>query len=165
MDSGSVDALLHTLQRSDLQPACRLVLLVAAAGAGKTAALRRWAAERGGPTAYLALQPDDNVPERFLARVLAALHAPVQDIPAAPGEDAARWVDALLVQPPGFAFLLDGYEIITAALVHAIVATTLDYLPAHVRLVIAARTIPPLPVARLRVRRQLVELARSPCGM
>lgn len=158
MEPGHVDALLHTLRRSDLRPACRLVLLVAAAGAGKTAALRRWAAERGMPSGYLALQPDDNIPGRFIEHALAALHAPGQVIRAAPGEDAAQWVDVLLAQPPGFAFLLDGYENVIAAPVHAIVATTLEYLPAHVRLVIAARAVPPLPVARLRVRRQLVEL-------
>jgi LuxR family maltose regulon positive regulatory protein len=41
------------------------------------------------------------------------------------------------------------------------VAVLLDHLPANVHLVIASRTDPPLPLARLRVRGQMTELRET----
>ncbi len=63
-------------QKLDAGLHCRLTLLVAPAGAGKTRALRAWAAARQPgvhPLVWLELQPADNHPAQFLNRLTAAL--------------------------------------------------------------------------------------------
>jgi LuxR family maltose regulon positive regulatory protein len=54
--------------------------------------------------------------------------------------------------------MLDDYHLIDSAPVHASVAFLLEYLPPGLRLVLASRADPPLPLARLRGRGQLAEL-------
>ena len=54
--------------------------------------------------------------------------------------------------------VLDNYHAIKAHPIHQAPAFLLDHLPPGVQLVIASRTDPPLPVARLRGREQLTEL-------
>jgi LuxR family maltose regulon positive regulatory protein len=53
---------------------------------------------------------------------------------------------------------LDDYHAITAPEVHAAVSFLLDHLPGQLHLLVATRSDPPLPLARLRSRGQLVEL-------
>jgi ATP/maltotriose-dependent transcriptional regulator MalT len=139
----------------------------APAGFGKTALLADWA--RGGqlPVAWLSLDADDNDPARFWRHATAAVDQ-VRPV------DADR-VAALLqgLRPTSFEALvtalvnglaegvvlvLDDYHLIQVPQVHASVGLLLEHLPAQLRLVLASRTDPPLPLARLRAGGQLVEL-------
>ncbi len=54
--------------------------------------------------------------------------------------------------------VLDDYHLITAPEVHEAVTFLLDHAPDQVHLMVATRADPPLPVARLRSRGQLVEV-------
>ena len=54
--------------------------------------------------------------------------------------------------------MLDDYHAIEAPEVHEAVTFLLDHLPDHLHLVIATRSDPPLPLARLRSRGQLTEV-------
>jgi len=54
--------------------------------------------------------------------------------------------------------VLDDYHLIQAPPIHASLGFLIDHLPAQLRLVVASRADPPLPLARLRARGQLVEL-------
>ena len=54
--------------------------------------------------------------------------------------------------------VLDDYHVITAPEVHEAIAFLLDHLPDQLHLMIATRADPPLPLARLRSRGQLVEV-------
>jgi LuxR family transcriptional regulator, maltose regulon positive regulatory protein len=54
--------------------------------------------------------------------------------------------------------ILDDYHLIQAQAVHDSVAFLLDRLPPELRLLLASRADPPLPLARLRARGQLAEL-------
>ena len=54
--------------------------------------------------------------------------------------------------------VLDDYHVIDAAAVHDAVAFLLEHLPSQATLVISTRADPPLPLARLRARGELVEL-------
>ena len=54
--------------------------------------------------------------------------------------------------------VLDDYQLISSPEVHACVAFLLDHCPHTFHLLIATRSDPPLPLARLRARGQLVEL-------
>ena len=54
--------------------------------------------------------------------------------------------------------VLDDYHVITAPEVHEALTFLLDHAPDQVHLMVATRADPPLPVARLRSRGQLVEI-------
>ncbi|HEX8510889.1 MAG TPA: LuxR C-terminal-related transcriptional regulator, partial [Propionibacteriaceae bacterium] len=65
---------------------------------------------------------------------------------------------AELAPGEGWVLVLDDYHAIGAAEVHEAMAFLLDHLPDHLHLVMATRSDPPLPLARLRGRRQLTEV-------
>ena len=60
--------------------------------------------------------------------------------------------------------VLDDYHLLGAAAVHESVEFLLTYLPAALRVVIAGRSDPPLPLARLRARGELTELRAAELG-
>jgi len=147
-----------------------LSLVCAPAGFGKTALLADWARRDPRPVAWLSLDDADNDPARFWRHAAAALDG------VRPG--VADRVAALLqgLQPTSFeavvtalvnelagvaeevVLVLDDYHLIQAPQVHQSVEFLLAHLPACLRLVLAARADPPLPLARLRAGGQLTEL-------
>lgn len=164
---------------------CALTLVTAPAGYGKTTLLQSWIAELEAiavvqPTAaapapqltWLALAPSDDEPAHFLATLVAAL----AEIPglelglvrelAASLEVPARAVLTALSQslaavPAHVVLVLDDYHLITAPAIHASLAEWLARMPPNLHLVIASRTLPPLPLARLRGRGQLAEIGAN----
>ncbi|RYP84157.1 tetratricopeptide repeat protein [Nocardioides guangzhouensis] len=150
----------------------RLVLVSAPAGFGKTTLLTQWL---GGPeqdrrVAWLSVDADDDDPRRFLTHLVAAVRTGSPDV----GEGAAALLEAegqlptdqVLVslvndldQLPGPTVLaLDDYHLLEDPAVHEVVAFLLDHLPPQVVLAVTTRADPPLPLARLRSRGELLEL-------
>lgn len=151
----------------------RLVLVAAPAGFGKTTLLTQWLHASGPETrvAWLSLDADDSDLRHFLTQLVAAVRAP--DTATTLGAEA---VQLLEVEPPpahdvlaslindldasrGRTVLaLDDYHVIENTDVHEAVAFLLDNLPPQVTLAITTRADPPLPVARLRARGELIEI-------
>ncbi|HET7517404.1 MAG TPA: helix-turn-helix transcriptional regulator, partial [Actinomycetes bacterium] len=149
-----------------------LTVVCTPAGFGKTTLLGDWARRSRRPAAWLSLDAADNDPARFWRYVAAALER------VRPG--VGEQVEVLLrgsEQPPleavatavinqvtvlsgegAVALVMDDYHLIEAPEVHASVAFLLERLPPGLRLVLASRADPPLPLARLRARGQLAEL-------
>jgi LuxR family transcriptional regulator, maltose regulon positive regulatory protein len=147
----------------------QLTLLSAPAGYGKTTLLAEWLAQLARPTAWLSLDEAENDPHSFF-RYLAAAVAPLPGVgqatssalPATPAATPATLARAFLqdvtaVTTP-FNVILDDYHLIEATAVDEALTFILDHLPAHVHLVIATRTDPLLPLARLRARGQMNEI-------
>ncbi|HEX6035700.1 MAG TPA: tetratricopeptide repeat protein, partial [Anaerolineales bacterium] len=57
-----------------------------------------------------------------------------------------------------FVLVLDDYHVIETPDIHQQVSFLLEHVPPHMHLVISSRSDPPLPLARLRARDQLIEL-------
>ena len=55
--------------------------------------------------------------------------------------------------------VVENYHVIEAAAMHAIVQLMLDYPPPGLVMVLVSQSVPPLELARLRVRRQMVEVS------
>lgn len=146
-------------------PCCRLLLVTAPAGYGKSTLLRTWAAQSPRAVAWLGLQPEDNALHVFLVHLQAALGAiwpAVYSLPlSAPTPEAALrpLINMLAATPQTITLVLDGYEAIQAGPVHRAMAFLLEYLPPTLQVVLSSRSEPPLPLLpRLRVRAHLHEL-------
>jgi LuxR family maltose regulon positive regulatory protein len=91
----------------------------------------------------------------------AAAHA-AQDLLALSQIDAEELIvtlaNGLAEEPANVVLVLDDYHQIHSRAVHAALRLLVDVLPPQARLVVLSREDPPLPVARLRARGQLVEL-------
>ena len=145
-----------------------LVLVCGPAGYGKTVLLTDWARRGEVPAAWLSLDAADNDPARFWRHAVAALDR------ARPGIDDR--LGPLLGPPAPSSFqglvtalindlaadqallVLDDYHLISARQVHESLAFLVEHRPAGICVVLASRSDPPLPLARLRARGQLTEI-------
>jgi len=153
-------------------PRARLVLVSAPAGAGKTTLLAGWHADplERRPFAWLSLDPDDNDPVRFWSCVLAAVRTVRPDFGAdvaaalrAPGSGVTELalpllVNALAALHEPVVLALDDYHVVSNEEVHRSLEFLIEHLPATAVLAVASRADPPLPLARLRARSELVEV-------
>jgi LuxR family maltose regulon positive regulatory protein len=125
--------------------------------------------------AWLALDSGDDDPIRFWRAVITAFDATLPGVgnsatallsaPHAPIEPALvvllNALDTWLhVDAAGAhcVLVIDDYHLITNRAIHDRLSLLLDQLPSQAHLVLAGRADPPLPLARLRARGQLVEL-------
>jgi LuxR family transcriptional regulator, maltose regulon positive regulatory protein len=142
----------------------RLTLLTGPAGSGKTVLVSSWAttATLPGPVAWLSLDAADNDPARFWSYLLAALR---QSGVAAPGGRLSSLgvpiggpdrgfvleLGAALAELAGpVVVVLDDFQVLTNPAVLDSLATVLRRSSASLRLVLASRDEPPVPLARLR---------------
>jgi LuxR family transcriptional regulator, maltose regulon positive regulatory protein len=148
----------------------RLTLLAAPPGFGKTTLLSTWAASEEG-VAWLWLDADDNDPVRFVSYLIEALQTVHAGIGSqarvalrAPGAPLTEVILPLLVNDlaaPGtgsVTLVLDDYHVITNPAVHEALSYLLERVPPSLRIVIASREDPPLPLPRLRARDELCEI-------
>ncbi len=149
-----------------------LVLVCAPAGSGKTVLLADWARRRGRPVAWLSLDAADNDPARFWRHAVAALsqarpgvgelagRVPGSPAPSSSEGRMTALINKLAAQPAEdkAVLVLDDYHLIDSQPVHEAVLFLLEHLPPGLRLVLASRSDPPLPLARLRACGQLAEL-------
>ena len=150
----------------------RFTAVVAPSGWGKSTMLATWASrpERRGTTGWLSLDEADNEPIRFWTYALSALDKVAPDLTRdslavlrAPGIDPvglalSLLLNALAASEDEYVLVLDDYHLVTNPLVHGSVEFLLSYLPTSLHLVVAGRVDPPLPLARMRARGELLEI-------
>ncbi|HEV2653320.1 MAG TPA: hypothetical protein VGT82_00100, partial [Ktedonobacteraceae bacterium] len=154
---------------------CKLTLVSAPAGYGKTTALIDWQRLRRSaqPLAWLSLDQDDNDPRRFWQHVTRALRTARIDIseqvpqlfnsPQPPPLEALLLtiIQAVANAPQHFVLVLDDYHLITTPAIHEGLDYLLAHLPPQMHIVISSREEPPLALNRLRAHKQLKELQTS----
>jgi LuxR family maltose regulon positive regulatory protein len=144
-----------------------LTLLAAGPGAGKTVLLSEWVLRRDEPVAWMTMTAGDVTPQRFwhlLWSALRACGAPHDDVsPVTAGMDSIERVQALLARLPDSGvqpvLVIDDAHLLT----NRDVLTDLDEImhsgaPPRLRLVLAARSDPLLPLHRYRLAGQMREL-------
>ena len=160
---------LQSLLQASLQ--AKLCLVAAPAGFGKTTLLAQWRqVAGGGRVAWVSLEESDNDPTRFWSYLVAALRTVEPQVGTValealggPSVELERVVvpslvnDLATVGAP-LVLILDDYHLITDAICHQTLGWFLDHLPAEVHVVLSTRLDPPLPLARMRARRELAEL-------
>lgn len=146
-----------------------LTLLVAPPGFGKTTLLAQLAASYAGAPprrrgwAWLTLDRDDNHPASLVRALGAAIEPALPGV--APMAGAARpeaaltaMLNALAARGEGLTLILDDFQSLQAPEAHALIERLIEQAPPNLRLVIAGRADPPLPLARLRACGALSEL-------
>ena len=159
------------VERLTAGTAARLVLIQAPLGFGKTTLLVGWheAAAKERPFAWLSLDRSDNDPVRFVEGVIAALQVLDSRIGVEAlvrlggGSGLTDVVLPLLVNDvvrlsSALVLVLDDYHVIESPRVHKAVGYVLDHQPPGLQLALSTRSTPPLPLGRLRVRRELLEV-------
>ena len=152
--------------------ATKLTTVVAPAGWGKTTLLAAWAQDldERRPVGWLSIDETDDEPVRFFTYALSALDAVAPALArdalaalAAPGLDpvgvaVAALLNAASAADDQYVLVLDDYHLLTDPAIHEQMEFLLAYLPPGLRIVVAGRTDPPLPLARLRARGELTEI-------
>lgn len=167
---------LHTTLRAGH----RLTVVAAPAGYGKTALLSAWLhAERERSddvrVAWLALDEVDNDVVKFWRGAITSLQqatrrqglgAEALGLLQTPGPPAFNSILTALINELAdgaspVVLALDDYHLIQSAAVHGSLSQFIDRLPPAVHVTLATRAEPPVGLARLRVRGQLLELGSA----
>ncbi len=151
----------------------RLTVVQAPAGSGKTTLLAEWKASLSPhepAVAWFAIDPADDDPRSFFLQVVAAAEVAMPGSGAralallrASPDASPRLAVATLLQDLAspaceVVLVLDDYHLLRSSSIHDVVSFALGSLPPRVHLVISARSSPPLPLARLRARGELLEI-------
>jgi LuxR family maltose regulon positive regulatory protein len=156
-----------------------LTLLSASTGWGKTTVLATWASRQTAPVAWLSLDELDDTPTRFWVALIAALRvcgryaaslgtSALAHLQSPEPPPLSTTVTALLydlesqstspdVTAP-VVLILDDYQVISDPAIHESLRFVLAHPPVHLRLILASRVDPDLPLPQLRARGELTEI-------
>ena len=147
-----------------------LILVSAPAGYGKTSLVSGWLCGLRTASAWLSLDEGDNDPVRFLQYFVTAIQqivrTPGLDLlgllqtagSASPGAPLNILINAVAEHAAPFVLVLDDFHLVSAQSILDMLAFLIDHRPPQMHLVLISRTDPPLPLARLRARHQLVDI-------
>jgi LuxR family maltose regulon positive regulatory protein len=150
-----------------------LTLVSAPAGFGKTTLLASWVAHTNLPIAWFSIDEGDNDPARFIAYLIAALgsilsadlseqfQAFAQSLQPSIQPTLIQLINRMAEEREPFVLILDDFQFIHSQEVHKALAFLLEKIPTSMHLVIATRSDPPISLALLRARDQLVEIRMS----
>jgi LuxR family maltose regulon positive regulatory protein len=150
----------------------RLCVVVAPAGWGKTTLLAQWATqpEQRSRTAWVSLDRSDDEPVRFWTYVLTSLHGLDPRVSgralaalSAPGVEPVTVALPLLLNDLAassgrYVLVLDDVHVLGDRRIWEGLEFLVAYLPASLRMVMAGRADPALPLSRLRARGELTEI-------
>jgi len=164
-------------------PGCKLILITAPAGYGKTTLVTEWLGSlKSGSSnnykesyrvAWLSLDEGDNDPIRFFSYFFAALNQ-IEGIKSVLGKGDLGLLQSSQLPPPEITLnslindiaaspekiilVLDDYHLIENHSIHDALSFFLENIPPQMHLVIATREDPHLPLSRFRASGQLSEL-------
>jgi LuxR family transcriptional regulator, maltose regulon positive regulatory protein len=160
-----------------LQDGCRLVLVSAPAGFGKSTLVSAWIRKQNVPFSWLSLDSSDNDPKQFLSYFVGALQKidesfganlinRIQTTDSSQSEAGYTDIMAYLVnemadQPSNFMLVLDDCHVLKNPVLLHLLIFLIERQPQAMRLILITREDLPLPVSRLRVRRQMIEIRQA----
>ncbi|MCP4756579.1 MAG: helix-turn-helix transcriptional regulator, partial [Proteobacteria bacterium] len=150
--------------------ACKLVLICAPAGFGKTTLLATWALSLKKNVAWISLDQSENDPALFCTYLINALQkinpeigSVALDMLFSGKQPPANAIITILLNEIAacsqtFKVILDDYHLIENPAIHEAVILLLNHLPANMNLIISSRVAPPIALSRLRAQNELNEL-------
>jgi LuxR family maltose regulon positive regulatory protein len=153
------------------------VLVTAPAGFGKSTLVSAWLRGQGTLYSWLSLDGGDNEPRQFLLYLVGALQkiepslgisqvnriqtAETADSEAVYADVMASLVNEIATLPASFYLALDDCHLLKNPFLLKLMSFLIERQPPQMRLILLSREDLPLPVSRLRARRQLVEIRQS----
>lgn len=166
----------HLFAKLDQALSCRITLVSAPAGSGKSTLVSAWmplAHKKGVITAWLSLDETDSEPVRFFETMTACLEdaGVLFDGTTLPSDSslhqangsyfrydlAIRFIQGLLNLRRELVLILDDYHLVHNQEVHTALGYVLKHMPVHFHIVLITRSDPPLEIEWLRLAGQLVE--------
>ena len=158
--------LLTLLQRGLFYP---LVLVSAPPGSGKTTLLSQWTqslADEQVAVAWVSLDASDNEPLRFWNVILTALTQKLPIFGSLRMNEGIESISTLLMllintsvaQQEPVMLVLDDYHTITDSTIQEQMTYLIEHLSPYMHIVLSTRMDPSLPLARWRVRGQVLEM-------
>jgi LuxR family transcriptional regulator, maltose regulon positive regulatory protein len=160
-----------------IRQGCRLTIVSAPAGYGKSTLLSEWVSQTSIPVAWLSLEKGDNTPAHFWSYFVTALATIPHLREAGIGESIlqslrspkppamelllANLVNELSTLEGEAVLVLDDLHTITEGQIHEDLVFLMDHLllsTSSLHLMVVSRMDPPWPLARWRARGQLVEI-------
>ncbi len=154
-----------------LEHGASLTLVVAPAGYGKTTLIAEWLETCGLPSAWVTFDTEVGNLQHFLTHVVTSVIASLpqytsdalQDLLAARTLPPIALIAEILQQELStveeeFVLVLDDFQSVTAPAAHTLLTELLRLPATPLRLIIATRHDPPLPLVRLRASRRLTEI-------
>lgn len=152
---------------------CKLTLVTAPAGYGKTTAVLDWLNKCSLPSAWVSLDSQDNDPAEFWQYVCASL----EDIAGGITQDTEYvfslqelvnahihidiLIDRLSQVQPDFLLVLDDLHLISDPSILSGLSHLIDYLPAKMHLIFISRTEPELELARHKIKWQVQRITEE----
>ena len=158
------------MQSLTARPGVRLNLVAAPAGFGKTTLLALWAAVQSAesPVGWVSLDERDNDPVTLWLHILAAIQRVCPELSAVPPPDivgvagiSAVLLPRLVNELAGegeITLILDDFHVLSTGPARESLAWLIEHAPPTLHIVVASRTEPGLPLARLRAHGELDEL-------
>ena len=149
---------------------CKLTLVTAPAGYGKTTAILDWLGRCGLPYAWVSLDSKDNDPVTFWQYICASLEGIAEGITKdagyvfssrelmEAGVHTGILLDRLSEVQSDFLLVLDDLHLISNPLILAGLSDLIDYLPGKMHLIFIGRTEPGIDPARHRIKWQAQRL-------
>jgi len=162
---------LRLLQKLNALVNQKLTLICAPAGYGKTTLLSQWINLRNEPVGWLTLDGSDNDITQFLRYFLAAIQQidpdvvtliPEMLLPPRPQSGSTIWIalinDLAASGKEFIIIILDDFQEVENQAVHDALGYLIEHMPDNLHLILATRADPPINLAQLRARGQLLEL-------
>ncbi|RMF03819.1 MAG: hypothetical protein D6768_04950 [Chloroflexi bacterium] len=160
-----------------VQTGCKLTLISAAAGFGKSSLVNCWLhvqkqdlGDAAPKAAWFSLDEGDNDPVRFLTYLVAGLQTidpnlgqTLLQVPQLPPPEAlaTALINNLATVPDKFVLALDDYHLISTPYIHQFIEFIIERQPPQMHLVLITREDPPLPLSRLRARGNAIEIRQD----
>jgi LuxR family transcriptional regulator, maltose regulon positive regulatory protein len=148
----------------------KITLVCAPAGFGKTTLVSDWIQTHNIYSSWISIDESDNDLIRFYTYIIQSL----QKIDKAIGKELVTkfevneplnsdtiityLINDITESREHFILVLDDYHLINTATIHQSLVFFLDNLPENIHLIITTRTTPPLQIAKLRARNQIIEI-------
>lgn len=158
------------LERLNSGRGAKLTLVTAPPGFGKTSIIAAWVGQTGLPIGWLSLDQRDNDPAQFFSHFIAALqnldsslgNQTLVEVLASPVFSIETLLTDLINEiaglPGQYLLVLDDLHLVENQSIHLGITFLLEHLPRQLHLVIATRSDPPLPLAKLRAKGQVNEI-------